>query len=341
MIIKNKYQIEQNYISNKLARSRQKLDSGEPEFFVGHETANNTANADDHYTYFQNITFQASAHTFIDAIKILEIIPLDEKAWHVQYRAERDNILYGDDANDVAIGVELCRTGSFAKAYDQYVWYFAYLCHRFGKDPAKDIVSHSKLDPARRSDPQNWLDPHGVTWNELINDVQHYYDNWNSDAGDQVPWHLMRGDQGQAVVDMQRKLMKLGYDLGNFGADGIYGPVTEQAVKTFQRDHGLVVDGIYGVKTRAALNSAKPHTNLPDATYWVKSPQFHGPGVRSVQQALASIYFYPEKGAKNNGVDGYYGPKTADAVERFQSMHGLNQDGIYGPVTKRALEKAI
>lgn len=38
--------------------------------------------------------------------------------------------------------------------------------------------------------------------------------------------------------------------------------------------------------------------------------------------------------SKNNGVDGYYGPKTADAVKRFQLMHGLVADGIYGPKTK-------
>ncbi|WP_144523778.1 peptidoglycan-binding domain-containing protein, partial [Bacillus pumilus] len=48
-----------------------------------------------------------------------------------------------------------------------------------------------------------------------------------------------------------------------------------------------------------------------------------------------------DKGAKNNGVDGYYGPKTADAVKRFQLMHGLAADGIYGPKTKSALEKAM
>lgn len=82
-------------------------------------------------------------------------------------------------------------------------------------------------------------------------------------------------------------------------------------------------------------------SNLPNATYYVKSPQFNGSGVRAVQEALASVYFYPEKGAKNNGIDGYYGPKTADAVRRFQSMHGLVADGSYGPKTKAALEKAI
>ncbi|WP_144523741.1 peptidoglycan-binding domain-containing protein, partial [Bacillus pumilus] len=43
----------------------------------------------------------------------------------------------------------------------------------------------------------------------------------------------------------------------------------------------------------------------------------------------------------NNGIDGYYGPKTANAVKRFQLMHGLVADGIYGPKTKTKLEKLL
>ncbi|WP_144534279.1 peptidoglycan-binding domain-containing protein, partial [Bacillus pumilus] len=66
-----------------------------------------------------------------------------------------------------------------------------------------------------------------------------------------------------------------------------------------------------------------------------------GAGVKAVQQALAAVYYYPDKGAKNNGIDGYYGPKTANAVKRFQLMHGLADDGIYGPKTKAALQKAL
>src|SRR5690554_3479524 len=125
MAVKNKYKIERNYITNKLARSGQKNNG--IEFVVSHETANNTAGADAHQRYFQNITFQASAHTFIDDKKILEIIPLDEKAWHVQYRQDKRLLGLGY-ANDKSIGVELCRPGNFQKAYDRYVWYHAYLC---------------------------------------------------------------------------------------------------------------------------------------------------------------------------------------------------------------------
>lgn len=97
-------------------------------------------------------------------------------------------------------------------------------------------------------------------------------------------------------------------------------------------------NGVTPKKPTPAKPAAKKYP-LPDATYWVKKPLFSGTGVRQVQEALASIYFYPEKGAKNNGVDGYYGAKTADAVKRFQSVNGLKPDGEYGPKTKKALDK--
>ncbi|NUJ15735.1 N-acetylmuramoyl-L-alanine amidase [Bacillus glycinifermentans] len=80
---------------------------------------------------------------------------------------------------------------------------------------------------------------------------------------------------------------------------------------------------------------------LPSGIYKVKSPLMKGTAVRQIQEALAAVYYYPDKGAKNNGIDGYYGPKTANAVKRFQLMHGLSADGIYGPKTKEKLESLL
>ncbi|MDR0121215.1 N-acetylmuramoyl-L-alanine amidase [Bacillus pumilus] len=91
----------------------------------------------------------------------------------------------------------------------------------------------------------------------------------------------------------------------------------------------------------AASKPAKKSYSLPTGILKVTKPLTKGSAVRAVQEALATVYYYPDKGAKNNGVDGYYGPKTADAVKRFQLMHGLVADGIYGPQTKAALEKLL
>jgi len=58
----------------------------------------------------------------------------------------------------------------------------------------------------------------------------------------------MRGDD---VLAVQEALVAKGYDPGEI--DGIYGPQTEDAVRKFQKDHGLEVDGIVGKETTAAL----------------------------------------------------------------------------------------
>ncbi|MGR2790218.1 peptidoglycan recognition protein family protein [Bacillus subtilis] len=94
------------------------------------------------------------------------------------------------------------------------------------------------------------------------------------------------------------------------------------------------------VAKKKTTNSSSKKTSftLPFGIFKVKNPMMRGEKVTQIQKALAALYFYPDKGAKNNGIDGVYGPKTADAVRRFQLMHGLSADGIYGPKTKAKLE---
>ncbi|UZN53001.1 N-acetylmuramoyl-L-alanine amidase [Bacillus paralicheniformis] len=93
-------------------------------------------------------------------------------------------------------------------------------------------------------------------------------------------------------------------------------------------------------KGSAKKPAAKKYT-LPTGIYKYKSPMMKGTAVRQIQEACAALYFYPEKGAKNNGIDGYYGAKTANAVKRFQMMHGLTADGIYGPKTRAKLDDLL
>ena len=51
-------------------------------------------------------------------------------------------------------------------------------------------------------------------------------------------------------------LLKLGYDLGPCGIDGDFGNATEAAVRNFQSDHRLAVDGIVGKNTWAELEKS-------------------------------------------------------------------------------------
>lgn len=66
---------------------------------------------------------------------------------------------------------------------------------------------------------------------------------------------------GPAVLQIQQELSHLGYAPGKL--DGQYGDATAGAVRAFQRDHQLEVDGVVGAKTRAVLEAApKPERAL-------------------------------------------------------------------------------
>lgn len=68
--------------------------------------------------------------------------------------------------------------------------------------------------------------------------------------------YLMKGDKGAEVKTMQEGLIKLGYDLGKYGADGDFGGDTDKAVRKFQKDYKLTVDGKYGKLSKSALEKA-------------------------------------------------------------------------------------
>lgn len=67
---------------------------------------------------------------------------------------------------------------------------------------------------------------------------------------------LSRGARNDAVKKLQQYLKDAGYDLGNAGVDGIFGPMTEAALKEFQESAGVVIDGIYSEETHNALMDA-------------------------------------------------------------------------------------
>lgn len=62
---------------------------------------------------------------------------------------------------------------------------------------------------------------------------------------------LRKGSQGAAVKDVQTALQRRGFSPGPI--DGIFGPLTETAVRAFQTAGGLIVDGIVGPQTWGAL----------------------------------------------------------------------------------------
>jgi peptidoglycan hydrolase-like protein with peptidoglycan-binding domain len=110
--------------------------------------------------------------------------------------------------------------------------------------------------------------------------------------------------------------------------DGIAGPATTRAVRTFQRRKGLAVDGIAGPSTRRALG----RLGKPLYGRRVLHRGMVGWDVSVLQFMLT------KRGAPTGIIDGYFGRETARALRRFQSRAGLATDGVAGPRTRRALE---
>lgn len=129
---------------------------------------------------------------------------------------------------------------------------------------------------------------------------------------------IKKGDRGSDVTSLQRTLKKYGYDLGRAGVDGIFGVRTEEAVKQFQRDEQIAVDGIVGPQTKKALEDRK---KFPGRLLKFTLPYMRGKDVKAVQRKV---------GVK---VDGLYGEKTRQAVRKFQKDNKLQVDGIVGPET--------
>lgn len=126
---------------------------------------------------------------------------------------------------------------------------------------------------------------------------------------------LKRGSHGVRVKVLQR-------DLGIAPADGIFGHGTWKAVRKFQRNHHLTVDGIVGTVTWRLVHH-RAHASS-GATHGVKV-QGRGSSVALLQRKLGI------------GAGGVFGPGTARAVKHFQRAHGLTADGVVGPSTWSAL----
>ncbi|MCX8006655.1 MAG: peptidoglycan-binding protein [Coriobacteriia bacterium] len=142
---------------------------------------------------------------------------------------------------------------------------------------------------------------------------------------------IQRGARGPAVEDVQKRLLKLGYDLGRAGVDGVFMGATLEAVRRFQREHGLVEDGVVGPRTWAALVDAT--FTLGDRILYLRYPYLHGADVATLQTALNVLGF------PCGEVDGIFGPCTEGAVREFQFNAGLPADGVAGDETLRAIER--
>ncbi|MFV8828310.1 peptidoglycan-binding protein [Alkalihalobacterium sp. APHAB7] len=172
---------------------------------------------------------------------------------------------------------------------------------------------------------------------------------------------LRFGKEGEAVSQLQFFLATFKYYNGKM--DGLYGLLTKQAVRDYQRSHSLKADGIAGQKTlnhlyhehtdvfhtisqkkmsdivhyqedkndtTSVLLSAEPSETLTKiselSSDLLLTVGDKGKAVTLIQDKLQSLGYYKQ-------IDGIYGPKTKTAIMNYQMAHQLNVDGIAGPQT--------
>ena len=106
--------------------------------------------------------------------------------------------------------------------------------------------------------------------------------------------------------------MELGY-MENDEPTEYYGSITESAVRLFQRQHGLNVDGCVGAETWAAMNA-------DDAQHYTVMEGMDGTDVEELQTRLRELGYI-------DTVTGHFGEMTTEAVKKFQEINKLTVDG--------------
>lgn len=143
--------------------------------------------------------------------------------------------------------------------------------------------------------------------------------------------HLRPGDTGPAVEQVTELLRRVGV-LPEDHDGASYDESVELAVRGFQQQRGLTVDGVVGPATYRRLDEAR--WRLGDRVL------AHRPGdllvgddVVSLQRRLRDLGFGVGR------VDGYFGPDTHGGLVELQRNLGLPSDGTCGPATLKALAR--
>ena len=130
------------------------------------------------------------------------------------------------------------------------------------------------------------------------------------------------GMEAPVVAEIQERLMELGY-MENDEPTEYYGSITESAVRLFQRQHGLNVDGCVGAETWAAMNA-------DDAQHYTVMEGMDGTDVEELQTRLRELGYI-------DTVTGHFGEMTTEAVKKFQEVNKLTVDGKVGSKTREML----
>ncbi|WP_369878241.1 N-acetylmuramoyl-L-alanine amidase [Bacillus sp. JNUCC-21] len=298
-----------------------------PEYITIHNTANDACAANE-ISFMTGNPESTSYHFAVDDKEVIQGIPLDRNAWHS-----------GDGTNGTgnrkSIGVEICYSKSGGPRYKAAealaIKFVAQLLKERGWG----------IDRVRKH--QDWNGkycPHRILsegrWNQVKTAIA-------------AELERLGGKKATSPTKTETKTggatytVKKGDTLSGIAKNEGVSVATLQSLNGIKNPNLIKVGQVLKLTGTASspTNGKKSSYPLPSGTFKVTSPLTKGTAVKQIQTALAALYYYPDKGAPNNGIDGYYGPKTANAVKRFQLMNGLKADGIYGPKTKTKLALLI
>ncbi len=117
------------------------------------------------------------------------------------------------------------------------------------------------------------------------------------------------------IIGVQEELAAHGYRPGP--TDGVLGAATKRAIRQYQKDAGLPVDGVVSKDLLDHLKFAQPKVNA--------KANSTGPSRELVSEAQRAL---AERGYYEGEIDGRLGPETREAVSRFQGDAGLPVTGV-------------
>ena len=138
------------------------------------------------------------------------------------------------------------------------------------------------------------------------------------------------GSRGPAVAEIRDRLVRIGLLGADRGCPDLYDEAVEHAVRVFQQQRGLMVDGVVGGLTYRRLEEARWVLGDRVLAYRVGRP-VSGEDVATLQRRLLQLGFALDR------VDGIFGPATDAALRELQRSVGVTPDGTCGPDTLRAL----
>lgn len=247
-----KYNVEKRYFKYTPTR---RYRYNKPEGVCLHFTANYNSTLNGELAYMAKNVKKAFVQAYVDADHCVECANPDLAAYGA-----------GRHGNDRFIHIELCVAHgaiSFERSFDRYCWLAAYYLQKYNlplvaakNNGSGTLWTHrhvtNYLGGTTHTDPFNYLNKWGVDFNDIYTRVAKHYRELAGGIREGVT--QMRG-----LLQFQQSLNKLAY-LGANGKrlveDGVNGANTSHAIVNFQRDNGLVQDGVVGSKTWEAMDRA-------------------------------------------------------------------------------------